>query len=54
MGISGIILIMFLAAIMLLIAGLIKRDKVFKSISAILFVLSIALFLLVWNALSYM
>lgn len=54
MGISGIILIIFLFAVVLLIAGIIKKNKVLKIVSTVAFVVSIGLFLLVWNALSYM
>lgn len=54
MGISGIILITFLLAIVLLVAGFITKSRVLKIISIAAFVISIGLFLLVWNALSYM
>jgi len=54
MGISGIILMIFCFAIILLIIGFIKKNRTLKFISIGAFVISIGLFLLVWNALSYM
>lgn len=54
MGISGIILITFLIAIIFLIIGFVKRNRMLKVISIIAFAISIGLFLLVWNALNYM
>ena len=54
MGISGIILMIFFFALILLIAGFIKKSKILKIISIGAFIVSIGLFLLVWNALSYM
>lgn len=54
MGISGIILITFLLAIIFLIVGFIKKNRVLKIISIVAFVVSIGLFLLVWNTLSCM
>ncbi len=54
MGISGVILIAFLVGIIFLTVGFIKRNRILKFISIIAFAISIGLFLLVWNALSYM
>lgn len=54
MGISGIILITFILAIILLVVGFIIKSRVIKIISIAAFAISIGLFLLVWNALSYM
>jgi hypothetical protein len=54
MGISGIILITFLSAVILLIIGFAKKSSILKITSILAFAISIGLFLLVWNALSYM
>lgn len=54
MGISGIILITFLFAVILLISGLIKKNRFLKVTSLVLFITSIGLFMLVWIALSHM
>lgn len=54
MGISGFIIITFLSAIIILIIGFAKKSRILRIISLITFAISIGLFLLVWNALSYM
>jgi hypothetical protein len=54
MGVSAIILMTFLIGIVLLVIGFISKNKSLKLISLIPLVISIIIFLLVWNALSYM
>lgn len=54
MGILGRIIILFLLAIILMIAGLVKNSKLMKAVSITVFVISFAMLLFVWNALGYM
>lgn len=54
MGIIGRTIILFLLAIVLMIAGFVKKSKVLIAISITAFAISLGMFLLVWHALGYM
>ncbi|RJQ28499.1 MAG: hypothetical protein C4589_06255 [Peptococcaceae bacterium] len=49
-----IILITFLFAVILLISGFVKKNRFLKMASVALFIISTALSVIIWNALSHM
>lgn len=54
MGISGVIMLLFLAAVATLIMGFVKKSRALKLTSVLIFASSIGLAIVVWNALAYM
>lgn len=54
MGISSVIFILFLLAIIFLVVGFVVRKKILKGIGLLLLLVSLGLGFIVYNALSYM